>query len=582
MKLELKIFLAALRERRELDAILPDLLSAMDFDVLVKPGVGVRQFGVDIAAVGVDEDEIRKMFLFVVKEGNLTRQNWDTGPTAVRQSVNEARDFYVPNCITAEYVGLPVVIVICVGGEIEQAQSATVATYTRQNSTDAVSIITWDGDRLAGLISRNMLREELLPKADQAHFRKALAMVDTPDISVRYFRSVVDGMFAEPPTNIQSFEKAIGRLNVCLQVLFVWARDGNNLDAPFQAGEYAVLRAWSAASGWTVGEVPGKRRAFTALRSLHRSVGQIFKAYVDKLSPAFEELYALSARVRSHEYVDVNLKAFDLLGRVALTGFWLFQFLTEAADTDVEAQEALSNDVLAIRDSLTALLDNNPVLKAPMLDRQAIDVVLACSFLFSQGARNVVGQWLPEMASRLVFAYRTHDKYLTYHDNYRTLLLHPAERTEKYRKDATDASSLLPTLACWLKILGDEGTVADFGHFAEEELKHCNFQLWLPRANSEDFFWQADGKTGGATLTNLSIIADGAQPIGIVIEEVSQHDELDTISAMRHNMPALVLTACRHFKIPVPPQFWAGLYQAADVSNSTGVPSLTENPASSD
>ena len=57
-------FFRGLRERDELDAIVPELLTAMGFEVLSRPMVGTRQYGSDVAAVGTDDDGTRKLFLF--------------------------------------------------------------------------------------------------------------------------------------------------------------------------------------------------------------------------------------------------------------------------------------------------------------------------------------------------------------------------------------------------------------------------------------------------------------------------------------------------------------------------------------
>ena len=79
MKLLLSDYVGSLKERGELDAILPDLLSELGFHVISRPAIGVAQRGVDIAAVGKDDDGVRKLFLFSVKAGDLTRSEWDTG-----------------------------------------------------------------------------------------------------------------------------------------------------------------------------------------------------------------------------------------------------------------------------------------------------------------------------------------------------------------------------------------------------------------------------------------------------------------------------------------------------------------------
>ncbi len=73
MKLVLRQYLSDIRERGELDAILPALLSELGFNVLSRPGRGMRQYGVDVAAIGPDENDQnkQKLFLFTVKAGDL-------------------------------------------------------------------------------------------------------------------------------------------------------------------------------------------------------------------------------------------------------------------------------------------------------------------------------------------------------------------------------------------------------------------------------------------------------------------------------------------------------------------------------
>jgi hypothetical protein len=71
MKLIIKEYLASLKEREELDAILPDLLSQMGLNVFSRPTRGTRQSGVDVAAA--INDGIEKVYLFSIKSGDLTR-----------------------------------------------------------------------------------------------------------------------------------------------------------------------------------------------------------------------------------------------------------------------------------------------------------------------------------------------------------------------------------------------------------------------------------------------------------------------------------------------------------------------------
>ena len=67
MKLAIKQYLSTLKESKELDAILPDLLTVMGIKTISKPLIGTRQNGVDVAAIGKEPNEKEeKLFLFVI------------------------------------------------------------------------------------------------------------------------------------------------------------------------------------------------------------------------------------------------------------------------------------------------------------------------------------------------------------------------------------------------------------------------------------------------------------------------------------------------------------------------------------
>ena len=99
MKLLFVEYLASLRERGELDAIMPDLLSEIGWSVISRPAVGTTQHGVDVTAVGPGEDGVKRLHLISIKSGNLTRSGWDSGKNAVRPSLNQIQDVYIPHRI---------------------------------------------------------------------------------------------------------------------------------------------------------------------------------------------------------------------------------------------------------------------------------------------------------------------------------------------------------------------------------------------------------------------------------------------------------------------------------------------------
>ena len=191
MKLILREYLALLRERAELDAILPDLLSELGFNVYSRPGRGTVQHGVDVAAVGRDDEGQAKVYLFTIKRGDLGRQDWNGPDQALRPSLDDIIDTYIPTHIPEEHKGLPVVVCICFGGDVKEPVRLSLTQYEKSKTTATLSFEEWNGDKIANLLLQGVLREDLLPKPFRSDFQKAVALLDEPEISYRHFACLV-------------------------------------------------------------------------------------------------------------------------------------------------------------------------------------------------------------------------------------------------------------------------------------------------------------------------------------------------------------------------------------------------------
>jgi hypothetical protein len=104
MKLLLKQYLASLNERDELDVVLPDIMSEVGYTVISRPKRGTTQYGVDVAAIGPHPKTGDKaLFLLSIKSGDLTRDSWTNGNQALRPSLEEMIEVYVPKHVPVRY-----------------------------------------------------------------------------------------------------------------------------------------------------------------------------------------------------------------------------------------------------------------------------------------------------------------------------------------------------------------------------------------------------------------------------------------------------------------------------------------------
>jgi hypothetical protein len=556
MKLLLADYVSSLKERGELDAILPDLLSELGFHVISRPAIGAAQRGVDIAAVGKDEDGERKLFLFSVKAGDLTRTEWDARIQALRPSLNEILDDYIPHRIPPQYKKLKIVICIVVGGIVHQAVHPLVNSFTLRETTEKISFQEWNGDRIAELLLAGPLREKLLPKALQSSFQKAVAMVDEPDVSYEHFARLV---FA-PRTRVSKDRDRVlvaRQIYICLWVLFVWARDIDNLDAPYRASELGLLHLWELTKpfiGKTGVHAAAVDSVLRHLVVLHVTIAGLFLER--KILPFVGRQHALSLAVNSGEPTDVNLKMFEILGRLALTGHWMMWLGRvggrELSDEQISGLRAHVNSGLQ-------MIVNNPCLYSPLMDEHAIELALFLGLAAQMGhADRDLRSWLAEMVRRLRMTVYGHGRYPTALRDYIDLIAHPRAQTDEYQQEVTPGSVLLPLLLAWLTALNDPESIAALVELKTGPLAHCTLQLWLPDVLSESHFYLNDAVHGTA-LADLPIGNGGQDLLKVLAETRRGADDFENLSAVKAGYFPLILTACRHYRLPVPHPFWISL-----------------------
>jgi hypothetical protein len=556
MKLIFRSYLASLRERDELDAILPDLLSELGYNVYSRPQRGTGQAGVDIAAVGPDEDGERKLFLFAVKRGDITRESWNDGtPQSLRASLDTILDNYLQHRVPKRYQSLKVVVCIVFGGDMQEQVRSDVEGYTRRNSSDRISFEEWNGDKLAGLLMRGVLREEIMPKALRIRFQKAVAMVDEPEIAYEHFALLVQEL-CQSAANDKERVRTARQIYIALWVLFVWARDVDNVEAPYRASELVLLRIWDLLRRYIGKTRNAAGKAITAVLQytiqLHLTIAE--EILHRKVLSHAGVPHGVSMAIRASTPADVNLKLFDILGRIAMTGIWV-QWIHQQLP-GAERRAKLQAQVAALADAGFKLIRANPALFLPLQDGQSIEIAL---FLLLVGAASGnmydAHAWLRGMTQRLALTVRAHGRYPCIFSEYRDLIAHPRERTEEYRQEATAGSTLIPLMAAFLSYLGDHESLAHLVALKNKELQQCTLQLWIPDESSEDGLYVGDDEHGIA-LCDLPLTANGKELVETLDAAFKQVSSFEKLSAISSGYWPIVLAACHHYRLPVPPQFW--------------------------
>jgi hypothetical protein len=563
MKPVIREYLASLRERGELDAMLPELISELGYTVFSRPSRGTRQFGVDVAAVGPGSDD--RIYLFSIKRGDLTRSEWNgNSDQALRPSLDEILDAYIPNHLPPEHREKNIVICPCFGGEVSEAAHETFNTYMRTKTTDKITFAVWNGDRIAGLLEDGLLREGLLSPSMRSSLRKAIALSDEADASFAHFSRLVRALTDEAISGPLSKRLTVARqITISLWMLFSWSREQGNLESSYRASEYAILKLWEfgnevLSSGNRSAEDMGL--VLVTLVDLHF---QIWDEIIGKkILPHSSGIYAISAAIHTASPLDINLKLFDIMGRLALHGLWRvwgdgrsrdLSALFDGCSTDLRIQNLANH--------LVELVVNNPALLTPVTDAQVIDLSLGFLFLTASGGRKQQLQlWIGEIAQRSDFAYRFGGRFPCTLRSYRELAHHPRADDDGYLKKVTAGSVLLPVLSLWAASLGDTKTLETVASLKKDILEHCTAQLWLPDEDSEVGLCRG-GNDHGAALLDIPLTGDGPGLLDHVRRECVPETPFFELSAIKADFWPLVLLACRHHRLPVPPHFFFQAFQ---------------------
>ena len=568
MKLVVREYLALMKEDGEFDALISDLSFAMGRVPVSKPQKGVRQSGVDVAAIGRDEQGNNCLFLYVLKVGDIGRDLWDGNPTAIRSSLDEILDVYLRSHVPPKYQNYKKIIILGTTGILKQEIQPNWAGYTAGKTVSgSIEFEEWSGDKVAELVERHLLNEYLLPSSSRSDFRKSLSLVGEGEYDLEHFYKILTHLFdlsldgsakaetARRKRLIRGFKTA----NLMLLVLFRWAESDNNLRNAFFAAERSILWAWDVIRELGVFS---DKKMIEGFARLYQSYQTIAAAYFSKIQPHYFVRDGVS--IYSGESAIITEQLFEQMGILASIGLSLLK--PRDGNKQTEA------DVVA--DALEALLHNNPSTGSPCYDGHMIEIGLVLLLFVATNRVDTAKAWLTEVCGRLIYSFQSDQGFPICSDSFDDLMSLRIEPTDELRKEMKSLSTLVPMLVQWCAGLEMTDLYNGFISQKDKIFKDMCMQLWHPDENTEKVLYKeaAQYRSGAmeAPIFFPQALPEMREQIGKLL--ASKHNmKFDQISAVAHGIPALVFIANRHFRTPVFPFCFQSFCSPKD-----SVPSIDE------
>lgn len=563
MKLVIAEYLRTLKERDELDRLLPDLLVEMGYVPLARPQTGPREYGVDIAARGKNSKTGNdELLLLVVKQGDIGRSDWDSGNQSIRQSINEIIDVYLKTHLDPQDQTRDIRIVVATGGELKKTVKLNWSGFVTDNESKA-RIDFWGADDIAALIEKHLLDEHIFLNEDRRDLRRALALsgdseYDRRDLH-RLFMRTLDlnnkGQLTDKPKTGKALLKALRIVNLSAQAFAHWTlRD----DGDTRQGLFAVERAmlWSWHRIQLADEKTRKDAIAGPFNMIWWGYYRFAAQYFARIQP---HCFVENSLTRyTSNGVESSLIAFEQIG--ILASIALFLGFHPVATEDEKNYWSCNANVVA--DALEAWLQNNGVCSSPCLDRHSQDITLAMFALMGMGRVKAAKEWLRKLFRNVDYAYKAKKFVPVDTDSLDDLVEEGGWLGGQTTDRMMEMSWMLATIAGWSAILGMDEIYEVLAKNTKDDYPNVCIQLWHPEKDLyQHLYFQPAHFESGVTEAPIQlppVTEDYRKQMDMIRKSEFGKVILES-PATKARLIALDLIAHRHFSTPVSPVFWYSL-----------------------
>ncbi|WP_353116574.1 hypothetical protein [Nitratidesulfovibrio sp.] len=567
MKLVIAEYLRTLKERDELDRLLPDLLIEMGYVPIARPQTGNRQYGVDLAARGTNPNsDTEELLLAVIKKGDIGRTEWDGGDQSVRQSINEILDVYLTSHVEPQDKGKHIHIVVVTNGELKQVVQASWTGFVSSIGAKA-EVDFWGIDRLAALIERHLLDEHVFRDSERKLLRRSLALSGDSDYDRRdlhrLFLQSLDltnsGGLSETPKTGKALVKAMRIVNLSAHAFASWALAEGDSRQGLLCMERALLWAWHRI------QLCGNATRLSIITDVFPSfwIGYCVacKEYFERLQPYCYTKDSLSKKY--YDSAELSMLSFEVIG--VLSSIGLSQILINPGDASPLQDRAAQAEIIA--DAIIGLIHNNKICGSPCLDRHSNDISLALTLLLLAGRKKDAVTWLKTLIRNVDYSYKTKRHIPVCSDSIDDLIDEGGWGSNEAAARLMNSSWTLATLAGWAAILKEKEHYTKLATGCKNDYPDTCVQLWHPDKDiySHLYFCRSHFQCGASEAP--IILPDNP---GEWIEHMKtitrspQEKIYEASPALQTGLAALDIIACRHFLTPVPPFFWYRLACWAD------------------
>lgn len=468
MRLIIKDYILSLNEETGLNELLPKILLLKGYTVVNTAKKGVRQDGVDILA-----EKKGCPYLLTMKQGNITRNNWDTGPTSLRQTLNDIIDTYINKDLPKKYNNRKINIIIVLNGEVDQAVQNSLDGYIR-NYKD-FNFEVWNIDSLTNFVYECLLNENILTEKEASFFRKCLALINDSDFKLNIFYELIDIIFNNIKENKSSkhLNREVNKLIMIQKILCEWNNESNVFLNKIKCCEALLLKITS--------ELLSLNKNKSCYEMLYNSILDIYIEMLEKYYLNAKKIKNTFRVLPLQEDFGVKLKLFEILALLSLYGILLLR----------KNHNNVNSKIGEIHDLIVNIIENYDGCYYIPLETNCSEISIILLFLYESGDHESAKNYVFVLLGYQRLNYNINKIFPYPYDDYYEAMSNSRNSTTKF-----GSSVVLENLYEWEMILENANRCKENLEPCIHTFKDVSFQLWTYDSSEELEFYKGNKRIG--------------------------------------------------------------------------------------
>ena len=499
MRLILKDYIETLKEEIELETLLENILIMNDFKDIIRPQKGVTQHGVDFSAKKNGE-----IYLFVLKQKDIDKNNWNAGNNAVRPTLDEIQDVYVQNRI--KNPNSKINIVVCTNGVIKQNVQADWNGYINRNSTDNIKYLFWGIDELTSMTEQVLLNEYLFED-------------DIKDRRKKIYRKYLI-------------------VYLLINKMCIAYASEKNVKLAEKMSEKALIVFWNFIMKNNLYE---KIEEIDTLIKLYKQYEDCCENYLDEI----KKVYNYSPSFPIYSPLEYRITVYEVIGFISSYTYYLYYYYGKI------------NQVIENVNILITIINNNASFFYPVFDLNSIEINTLI-FLLQEIGNNQAEALVNILTNKMIYRMNISKYYPVEYENYdKALQIEFNEEVDEF-----NASVLITNLLEWMYVFKNQKGIDDVVEYLKKKFPNLTLNTLQIDLKYENYYFE--GNIYDSIISYVLDYGEKIMDVNTAINKIHDNNKIDEYNFYKYgSLPILFITA-RNYRIPLPSNI---IYKFFDKNN---------------